>query len=60
MANGLINAQQIAKELGVKASTVLRWHREKKIPSVRISRATIRFRLDDVIKALEKRGKGKP
>lgn len=47
-------AAEIATALKVKASTVLRWHREGKIPSVRISRATIRFRLNDVLKALEK------
>lgn len=56
-ANGhqkLQAAVEIAKELGVKASTILRWHREGKIPSERFSRATIRFRLDKVLKALKK------
>lgn len=60
LANGqpaLQSAVEIAKELGVEASTVLRWHREKKIPSVRISRATIRFDLNEVLKALKKQDK---
>jgi len=48
-------AVEIAKEIGVQASTVLRWHREGKIPSVRLSRATIRFRLNDIIEAFKKR-----
>ena len=55
----LETAVGISRRVGVKPSTVLRWRREGKIPGVRLSRATIRFRLDDVVKALEKRGKGK-
>lgn len=44
----LLNADEVAKIIGVAKSTVYGLAREKKIPSVSISKKIVRFRLEDL------------
>ena len=50
---GLVTSEELAKELNVDDRTILRWAREGKIPSVKISPRTIRFNREAVLRALE-------
>lgn len=51
--NDLLTATEIAKHLRVQPSTVKEWARRRRIPQVRLSPRVRRFRLKDVIAALE-------
>jgi hypothetical protein len=51
----LLTAPELAAHLGVKPATVLGWHRQGKIPGRRLSHKVLRFRLRDVLTALEGR-----
>ena len=50
----LLSASQLAARLRVTPRTVLQWHREGRIPGIRISHKVLRFRLTDVVSHLEK------
>lgn len=43
----LITAKEVSERFGVCEATVWRWHREKRIPSVKIGR-TVRFTINDI------------
>ena len=49
----LLTAAGLAARLVVKPETILRWHREGKIPSRKLSHKILRFNLVDVVAALE-------
>jgi excisionase family DNA binding protein len=51
----LLTAPELAARLGVRPGTVLAWHREGKIPGLRLTHKVLRFRLADVLSALEGR-----
>lgn len=53
----LLNATQLAHRLGVRPSTVQRWHRAGLIPSTRLTAKVIRFDLEAVIAALSARSR---
>lgn len=48
----LISSDDLAEKLSVKVTTVRAWTRAGKVPCVRIGQ-TVRYRLSDVLKALE-------
>ena len=48
----LVTSKTVARHFGVSISTVNRWVREERIPYVRPSRRIVRFRLDDIERAL--------
>jgi len=48
-----LTAEEIGSRLRINADTVLAWARRGRIPHVRISQKIIRFRLTDVVAALE-------
>jgi excisionase family DNA binding protein len=49
----LLTAARLAARLGVKPETVLRWHRDGKIPARKLSHKVLRFDLAEVVAALE-------
>jgi hypothetical protein len=49
----LLTAAALAERLGVKPGTILKWHRQSKIPSRKLSHKVLRFNLGDVLAALE-------
>lgn len=53
----LLNAEGLARALGLKPATVLKWHRQKRIPARKLSHKTLRFDLTEVLAALEARPK---
>jgi hypothetical protein len=54
--NGLLKTEsEIAAALGEKERTIRSWRHSGVIPCVVIGHRTVRFRLPDVIRALEKR-----
>lgn len=53
----LVDASESARRFGVAVSTVRRWAREKRIPSVRPSREVLRFDPSDVERALARRAR---
>lgn len=50
--NGLVDAKALAQHFGVKVATVHTWVRQGRIPCIRVSQGTVRFRLPDVEQAL--------
>ena len=50
----LLTVTDIATFFGVRAETVHSWARSGRIPCIRPSKKTIRFRLEDVVRALER------
>jgi len=48
----LITAHVLAEELGLSVDTIWRYTREKKIPYIQLGKKQYRYRLSDVIKAL--------
>lgn len=50
--NDLITAQELAEKLGLSVETIWRYTREKKIPYIQLGKKQYRYRLSDVIKAL--------
>jgi len=54
MPKGLLTAQELAEELGVKLSTIYHWSHIGFIPTVKLGRL-IRFRRNSVLKWLERR-----
>lgn len=57
VAENLLTANQLAAVLSVTPRTVCEWAREGVIPEVRLTRRIRRFRLTDVMKALERKKK---
>lgn len=53
----LVTTEQVARFFGVSVRTVNAWVREGRIPVVRPSRKTVRFRLSDVEHALTQRAR---
>lgn len=49
----LSSAAEVAARLGVKPGTVLLWYREGRIPGLKLSHKVLRFRLSEVVAALE-------
>ena len=43
MANELLSAYQLARQIGVAPATVLRWVERRGLPCIRFSKRTIRF-----------------
>lgn len=52
----LLNAEQVGRAIGVKGVTVLRWALDGRVPSIRANQRVIRFRLSDVLRAMEVAG----
>ena len=55
MEQRLCTTEQLAERIHVKPSTILRWGREGRIPVVRVTERTVRYAMDDVLKALHGR-----
>jgi excisionase family DNA binding protein len=53
MNDELLTAEEVADRLRVNPDTVAVWARRRRIPALRLSRKVIRFRLPEVIAALE-------
>jgi hypothetical protein len=51
----LLTDQQLARKLGATCRQIRSWRVRRIIPSIRLGYRTIRFRLESVIAALEKR-----
>ena len=47
----LLSAEQVAGLLGVSVVTIRGWAREQRVPCVRLSRRTIRYRLSEIVEA---------
>ena len=56
----LVTADRVAVVYGVSVGTVNRWVRSARIPCVRVSRRTVRFRLKDVERALTRAAQVRP
>ena len=54
MAEKLLTAEQVADEVGLDESTVIRLRKQRKIPAVKLGYRTFRFRLPSVETALDK------
>ena len=50
----LVDTKTVAEHLGVTVETVRAWVRQNRIPCIRPSRRTIRFRLCEVERAITK------
>ena len=55
MQNDLLNAEQLARQLGVKPRTVMQWLRDGLIPAKRLTPKVIRYNLNEVVAALQER-----
>ena len=53
----LLTPDELAQELGVERTTVLKLARQRRIPALRCTTKIIRFRLDDVLAAMTSRNK---
>lgn len=51
---GMMTAEQVAKQLGVSAWTVLKLARAKQLPSYHFSKRTVRFKYSDVQAFIER------
>ena len=54
MAEKLLTAEQVADEVGLDESTVIRLRKQRKIPAVKLGYRTFRFRLPSVEAALDR------
>ena len=50
--NGLVDAKTVAEHFGVTVATVRTWARRRQIPCIWVSRTTVRFRVEDIERAL--------
>jgi excisionase family DNA binding protein len=48
----LANAKAVAEHFGVTVATVYTWTRQGRIPCIRPSRGVVRFRMDEVERAI--------
>lgn len=53
MPDDLITAEELGAQLRLQPATVILWARQRRIPAHRLSRKVIRFRLPEVVAALE-------
>jgi len=53
MATELLDANELARRLGVRPSTIREWGRSNRIPKRRLSYKVIRYELAEVVRALE-------
>ena len=53
MSDELLTAEELGARIRLKPDTIVSWARQGRIPSLRLSRKVIRFRLTDVVAALE-------
>jgi excisionase family DNA binding protein len=53
VTGGYQTAEEVGAHLRLNADTVLGWARQGRIPFVRLSRKIVRFKLADVVAALE-------
>ena len=53
MADDLLTAEELAAKLRVRPATVRDWARRGRIPTVRLTRKTVRYRLPAVVEALQ-------
>jgi len=53
----LVEAKDLAERFGVKIATIHTWRRRGLIPCIRPTQGTIRFRLEDVVRALSRPAK---
>lgn len=60
MDNDLLTAEEIGSHLSLRASTINMWARQGRIPAHRFSRKVIRFRLPEVMSALEQAESAQP
>ena len=51
--DGLLTPQQLGEILHLRPEVVVRYAREGKLPHLRLSNKMIRFRLNEVVEALE-------
>lgn len=51
----LVTAGEVAERFAVSEDTVWRWARDGRFPSVRLPGGTVRFRVADVVDAIEGR-----
>ena len=51
----LLNKEELAERLRVYPATVMKWEKEGRIPSIRVSPRVIRFDFKEVLEALKKR-----
>jgi predicted site-specific integrase-resolvase len=49
----LVNKKTVARAASVSVRTIDNWIREKRIPFLRISKRCVRFRVRDVLRALD-------
>lgn len=54
MTEKLLTAEQLADEIGLEESAVIRLRKQRKIPAVKLGYRTFRFRLPSVEAALSK------
>ena len=52
-ASQFLTAEELGVRLRLKADTIVAWAREDRIPAIRLSKKVLRFRLADVLAALE-------
>lgn len=50
----LLTAKEVAERLGVSQGTVKRWYREGKLKGVQLGYRTLRFRVAEIEKYLER------
>ena len=48
----LLNPEELGQLLGLKKLTILKWHRQGKIPSIKIAPRVVRFDPDKVLEAI--------
>lgn len=48
----LVDGHEVARRLGLKHETLLRWRKEGKVPGVKLGAKTVRFNLRQVAEAL--------
>jgi excisionase family DNA binding protein len=53
MLNDLLTAEEVAERLRLKHDTITTWARQGRIPAHRLTRKVIRFRLSEVLAALD-------
>ena len=51
----LLTIEQLANELQISRWTVYLWVSQKKIPFIKLGNKLLRFRIDEVLTALEKK-----
>ena len=56
----LLNATQMAQEIGVKPTTLKSWARQKLVPCIKPTRRTLRFDPEQVFLALQAANRGGP